>query len=192
MALIICPTDCNGSRLHLFVVILVQIASSRCYDLCSFIRHVYQMYAWHGIHYYTQLMHGSVRLGLTFSNNSRRSNICQAYKTCSFIKYKSKNVKCARVYKQCQERCLNCLMSVNNYKVWKIYHDRHVFCFYFWQSRCKLFFKASILASLDLLGNMHINLTLLVLACNYCNSPLASLASASCRKKERQYNKKKS
>ena len=42
--LIICPTDCNGSRLHLFVVILVQIASSRCYDLCSFIWHVYQMY----------------------------------------------------------------------------------------------------------------------------------------------------
>ena len=34
--LIICPTDCNGSRLHLFVVILVQIASSRCYDLGSF------------------------------------------------------------------------------------------------------------------------------------------------------------
>ena len=79
----------------------------------------------------------------------------------------------------------------NDYKCWKIYHDRHVFCLYFWQSRCKLFFKASILASLGLLGNMHINFTLLVLACNYYNSPLASLASASCKKKERQYNKKK-
>ena len=114
------------------------------------------MYAWHGIHHYTQLMHGSERLGSPFYNNSRSSKICQAYKTCSFIKYKSKNVKCARVYKQCQERCLNSLVSVNNYKCWKIYHDRHVFCLYFWQSRCKLFFKTSILASLDPLGNMHI------------------------------------
>ena len=54
--LIVCPTHCNSSRLHLFVAILVQIASSRCYDLCSFIWHVYQMCAWHGIHLYTQLI----------------------------------------------------------------------------------------------------------------------------------------
>ena len=59
------------------------------------------------LHHYTQLMHGSVRIGSPFYKNSRSSKICQAYKTCSFIKYKSKNIKCARVScKQCQEHCL--------------------------------------------------------------------------------------
>ena len=36
---------------------------------------------------------------------------CQVYKTCSFIKYKTKNVKCGWVFKQCQGHCLNSLMA---------------------------------------------------------------------------------
>ena len=35
-ATIICPTGLQRFRLHLFVVILVQIARSRFYDLCCF------------------------------------------------------------------------------------------------------------------------------------------------------------
>ena len=47
-----------------------------------------------------------------------KSKICQAYKTCSFIKYKSKNIKCARVCKQCQEHCL--MTTIRICLKWKV------------------------------------------------------------------------